>query len=577
MSAPRTAQVRPPVPRRLDTWGWCWHGQVIEPYNAENYVQLSNGERYRLDAQLTDGIEPGNWSYLWDIGRPGRIPTGDEIGAGAAWWGKALLRLGRGQLVAYGATFFRTNEWPVQLDGQVGRVWMQTARSGDSLAFVFEFNHSIIGQAASPVRVELPAMDVGQTGQPPVYTGRTQGSPQIEGWLLTLIDILPNGRSALFSITPSFSNDWRRGGFAMLGLLRVDVGGTLAAPTASVTVVHNRTSAMGSLVDELDTGMTLARLGGKPTTTEGNPVPPACETQVTTTPAGYLWGSATPELRGYEGTSTARYGQENALVAAWFKPDGSVAEVRIDALAEVTATSTITDNSSGARVVTSTYNYDGSACVSTGTTITDDSVFEVVGLREEVRRYSLVLRGPAGESVDTQRLEIRERLEDRRRRTPDGLDASASVSVASFQVLENDTLQHSEVGPERPTNWGQLEPWGYDLATANAGYSAQNGLWQLWRLDHSVIYASNRTVCLARLQRNIESGGGPYQVRYGPLITSRGLYPDPVSITVPIINEFPLEDGFGRTDMRPVNRCSLNIVTGQVERHRADIISHGWV
>lgn len=576
MSAPRTAQVRPPVPRRLDTWGWCWHGQVIEPYNAESYVQLSNGERYRLDYQLTDGIEPGHWSYLWDIGLPDRIPTGDEIGAGAAWWGRALLRFGRGRLVAYGGTHFRTNEWPVQLDGQVGRVWMQTARSGDSLAFVFEFNHSIIGQAASPVRVELPAMDVGQTGQPPVYTGRTQGSPQIEGWVLTLIDILPNGRSALFSITPSFSNDWRRGGFAMLGLLRVDVGGTLAAPTASVTVVHNRTSAMGDLVDELDDGMAVVRLGAHPATTTGNPVWPSCETQVTTRPAGYERGAADADMSGYEGTSTARYGQRNALVAAWFRGDGSVAEVRIDALAEVTATSTITDNSSGARVITSTYRNNGSQCVGGDTTIEDDSVYELVGQREEVQRYNLVLRGPDGETVDTLQLERREHLHDRWRLTTDGRDVEASVVQVSYEVLENGEERHRATDPPKQTNWGR-NPWGYNLTRVGVGYSAQNGLWQQWRLDHSVIYASNRTVCLARLQRNIENGGGPYQVRYGPLITSRGLYPDPVSITVPITSIYPLEDGFSRTDMRPVNRCSLNIVTGQVERHRADIISHGWV
>ena len=75
-------EFRPPIPRNLATWGWPWHGLILEPQSGDSYIQLPNGKTHTPPSTSISSMQGGHWSYLWDIGLPDREATPDEIEQG---------------------------------------------------------------------------------------------------------------------------------------------------------------------------------------------------------------------------------------------------------------------------------------------------------------------------------------------------------------------------------------------------------------------------------------------------------------------------------------------------------------
>ncbi len=181
-------EFRPPIPRNLATWGWPWHGLILEPQSGDSYIQLPNGKTHTPPSTSISSMQGGHWSYLWDIGLPDREATPDEIEQGMAWWGRAILRnrgVGVGQV--YGridmAGLAGSGSWPVLLDDGVAWVRLDASQAAGSAQFTlrFTFRRTIIGTAPiDPVEVTLPPADYGQgAGQPDVFTTRVE-SPALK-------------------------------------------------------------------------------------------------------------------------------------------------------------------------------------------------------------------------------------------------------------------------------------------------------------------------------------------------------------------------------------------------------------
>lgn len=581
-------QFRPPVPRRMKTWGWPWHGLIIEPTTGPAYIELPNGAIHQPPVLPGRTMQGGHWTYLWDIGLPDLVQTPEEIEAGQAWWGKAILRSrGAGVGQAYGAVNMSTGDgsgassWPVLLDDGAAWVRMNPSTAGDGTGLIlrFDFRRTIVGaDPVDPVEVTLPANDYGQgAGQPKVYTTRVESLSAHEAVVsfAGAWDFTPNGRSALAAFVAvylsPFAND---GGHNIAGLIRIDISGTLAAPSVSVTVLHDRQSALGELVHEYSGGMQLKTYGfaQREQVSLVQP-PPACGVTEYVAPGAIV--EASPGLfQAYVGTDTSTYGQRGALAAAWFDGD-AVREVRFDSLATLTATSSTSDASSGEWRERSTYTYSEATgqCERTEYLNEDTRLFDFHAHRAEEATYTLRLYG-SGIAEQTTTL--------RRVSTLDGRyfpsDMAQTIDTQASTVFQG-AEEFETTESSSPGILGSSLPWGYQLADLVPVYSLVNGYWQMSVLDHAVLFCSNKLVTLGQLERKDRVlMRGPYDVKYGPLISPSGLITPGVSLTVP---DAPVGAGtdlaWNSVTVQQATKAAWNPVTHEVCRHRIDIQNFGWV
>lgn len=581
-------EFRPPIPRNLATWGWPWHGLILEPQSGDSYIQLPNGKTHTPPSTSISSMQGGHWSYLWDIGLPDREATPDEIEQGMAWWGRAILRnrgVGVGQV--YGridmAGLAGSGSWPVLLDDGVAWVRLDASQAAGSAQFTlrFTFRRTIIGAAPiDPVEVTLPPADYGQgAGQPDVFTTRVE-SPSAQKAVIGppgIYDFTPDGRSALAAFAAvynlPFPND---GGHNLAGLLRIDISGPLAAPSVNVSVLHDRRSALGELVHEYSGGMRLATFDFAPREKVSEVQPePVCGVTEYVTP-GAIVENTTGLFQAYVGTDSATWGQKGALAAAWFE-GGAVKEVRFDSMAVLTATSTTNDASSGEWRTRDTYVYSSATgqCERTETYNVDSRIIDFRARRVEDATYTLRLYAPdGGEQVTTLR----------RFSTMDGRffpsDPAQTIDAQTSTVYQGGE-EFETTSSSSPGILGGALRWGYQLTNDTPCYSLVNGYWQMSTLDHSVLFCSNKLVTLGQLERlNKAAKRGPYQVQYGQLVSPSGLISPGVTLTVP---DTPPRPGvyenlaWRSVYVEQATKAAWNPVTHEVCRHRLDVAGFGWV
>lgn len=333
-------------------FGTPWHGAV--------YI---TGDTTRLRPLSSDGALDRLWSgarhrpaVLWDIGRPDVETPAEIVAQGGQFLGRSLQPC---DLV---------NWRPLLLDGVVCRA--RIVRDPVT-GFVLTV------RAYDPATGELlPAVTVSTGSFTNASIGQGAGEPSVAGWTppatistYSAIDVTPDGRSMLIGVTPVISGV----GLVLLGIVRLDIGGTAAAPTLTLSLVSSRTDALGTYYLTGDAGtFTSMYLPQPPNETEYGPCGiirdyrPGARTP---TP-----GTGTPSSPGPSapvGSGAVEIGVSGRLITAWFTESGDVELVRYSFRQEWQRTATLTDESSGEYLRINTYD---DACTPTGSTTTDTIV-----------------------------------------------------------------------------------------------------------------------------------------------------------------------------------------------------------
>lgn len=357
-------------------FGTPWHGAVY-----------SNGGITRLRPMGSSGALDREWigaryrpAALWDIGRPD-VETPAEIAAQG------------GQLLGRSLQPCDLVNWrPLLLDGVVCRARI--------IRDPFE-GFILTVRAYDPTTGQLlPAVTVSTGSFTNASIGQGADQPTVSGWTppatintYSAMDVTPDGRSMLLGVTPFISGV----GQVLLGLVRLDIGGTPDAPTLMLSLVSSRTDALGTYYKTGDGGtFSTMYLPRTPNEFEYGPCGivrsyyPGARTLMPG--AG---SSANPGPSATVGSGFAEIGVTGRLLTAWFTESGAVEAVRYSYRYEWQRTATLTDESSGEYLSVTTYSDE---CAMTGSTMTDTivnraSLNDVTEIRETVTIGTLTATG----------------------------------------------------------------------------------------------------------------------------------------------------------------------------------------
>lgn len=576
-------------------WGCPWHGLLLD-VNANNGTIRKN----RLTLTLRNGrvkeFTPGvakayHWSYLWDVGLPDLEPTEEEAAAGMAWWGKAILSSENGnRLWAYGSVDFDQG-WPVMLGGELGRVkysittYSISADPAERADFSFTFTRARDGLVR---KVTLSQVDQGLgSGQPTVYAMRAEREADkyiVYTGTYRLLDITRRGQFALLGIESSiygFKEGDRlgrskRGGICYMGLLEVALGGTFDNPKASISVLLNKTQALGTLVDSRGGGLSEQVYEGLPmeVVSEGQ-----CGVEHWRYPAGYRLASDAPSAgwRVKTGGQSITFGQTGAMAGAWYGPDGAVQIPTFSHLIELTNAVSFTPSGSGSQDFYTSYN---SSCTVTDTYSTDSTVITVDAQAVSSRTETITLFSPGGNQVGTHTHKTQTILHLECRKSAGDVQQGNSYS-RSFGEINGATYFDNTT---KLNDLKEGEEFGSEISEPPNVYTFENGF--IGASDQYIfIYrGSNKAIGLATASKTNgrQDGNGysyDYPVKGGAVLTPAGADNNGYQITeyrTAAISEF----GFSFEDFRTL-RMAYNPVTKALARapdlKEAANFYFGWI
>jgi hypothetical protein len=328
-------------------FGTPWHGAV---YRSGDITRLRPlGSAGPLDRPWTGARY--RTSALWDIGRPDVETPAEIVTQGGQLLGRSLQPC---DLV---------NWRPLLLDGVVCRARIIRDPIEGFILTV---------RAYDPATGELlPAVTVSTGSFTNASIGQGAGEPTVSGWTppatintYSAMDVTPDGRSMLLGVTPLISGV----GLVLLGLVRLDIGGTPSAPTLTLSLLSSRSDALGTYYLTGDGGtFTTMHLPTPPNEQQSGPCGvtrdyrPGARTLTPGPPP-----SSNPSPAAQVGSGSAELGVTGRLLTAWFTAGGGVEIVRYSYRYEWERTATLTDESTGEylRVVT----YDEGCSVTSSTT-----------------------------------------------------------------------------------------------------------------------------------------------------------------------------------------------------------------
>lgn len=262
-----------PVPEVI---GWPWHGLITKTPAAGSLA---------LPSARTIACEYcGNWTYLWDIGRP--APVVASADPDEQWLSKAIIR-GDGNInntYIYGGKHF--NAGPIKLGADVGRSALGYVFSAGTLNFAMELiRDDGTGPVLTERRISISAAACGidwpQDGEEfYIDVQAVDKTPDGCGWLLRL--------SRFYAAHPV--------DLETLAILELKVTGDFIDPVLALSVVAAGTVARGVV------------------TVEQEP------------PAGGLIMIGRAEVKVGEHTTISRV---DAVVWAWYLPGGAIDLVRL--------------------------------------------------------------------------------------------------------------------------------------------------------------------------------------------------------------------------------------------------------
>jgi hypothetical protein len=523
-------------------WGCPWHGLLLD-VSANNETIRENRLTLTMRGGRVKELSPGtsaayNWSYLWDIGLPDLESTEDESDAGMEWWGKAILSSKDGaRLSAYGSVDFGQG-WPVLLDGELGRVNYSITKESvfndpaERADFVFTFIRARDGQIR---KVTLSQVDQGLgTSQPTVYAfrpDREQDKYVVYTGAYRLLDITRRGQFALLGIESNvygFQEGERlgrsqRGGICYFGLLEVALAGTFDDPKVSVSVLLNKTQALGTLVDTRTGSLSEQLYEGFPmeVVSQGK-----CGPEHWRYPAGYRLtnGDVSAGWRVKTGGQSITFGQTGAMAGAWYGPDGAVQIATFSHVIELTNSVSFSPSGSGSQDFYVTFD-DG--CQVTENRSTDTSAVTVDAHSESSRTETITLYGPGGDLVgtNTQKTVSILHLEYRKSagQIQQGNSYSRSYGLINGAVYFDDTTKRNDLE--------ENEKVGSEISAPKNVYTFENGFVGVSDRYIFIHRASNKAILLATaLQGNPRTNGSRYEYDYdilcGAVLTPAGINSD---------------------------------------------------
>lgn len=365
-------------------FGTPWHGAVfsiggggtrLRPLGSSGPLDRPwSGSRYRPAA-------------LWDIGRP-NVETPAEIAAqGGQFLGRSLQPC---DLV---------NWRPLLLAGVVCRARI----TRDPIAgFVLTLRayDAATGQL-------LPAVTVNTGSFTNASIGQGADQPPVSGWTppttidtYSAMDVTPDGRSMLLGVTPLIAG----AGQVLVGLLRLDIGGTPEAPTLTLSLISSRTDALGTYYLTGDSGtFSTMHLPTPPNEQEfgecgiTRDYRPGARTLTPGPPS-----LSRPSPAAVVGSGAAELGVTGRLLTAWFTAGGGVEQVRYNYRYEWERTATLTDESTGEYLRVVTY---GPNCIQASDTTTDTivlgaSLSDVTEIRQTITIGALSATGSTRWSIN---------------------------------------------------------------------------------------------------------------------------------------------------------------------------------
>ncbi|CAM4003868.1 hypothetical protein [Ectopseudomonas alcaliphila] len=358
-------------------FGTPWHGAVFSAGGAGTRLRPLGSSGALDRAWLGARYRP---AALWDIGRPD-VETPAEIAAqGGQFLGRSLQPC---DLV---------NWRPLLLAGVVCRARIIR----DPIA---GFVLTLRGYDPATGQL-LPAVTVNTGSFTNASIGQGAGQPPVSGWTppttidtYSAMDVTPDGRSMLLGVTPVISGV----GQVLLGLLRLDIGGTPEAPTLTLSLISSRTDALGTYYMTGDSGtFSTMHLPTPPNEQESGACGitrdyrPGARTLTPGPPS-----PSNPSPAATVGSGAAEVGVTGRLLTAWFTAGGGVELVRYNYRYEWERTATLTDESTGEYLRIVTYDNE---CNPTGSTTTDTillgaSLSDVSEIRETITVGSLSATG----------------------------------------------------------------------------------------------------------------------------------------------------------------------------------------
>lgn len=331
----------------LPLWfGTPWHGFVYR-VGGVSYLR-PNGSTGELDRPWSGGMLRD--SALWDIGKPDPVTPAELLEQGGKFLGRSLVSPA-------------LNTWrPVLLDGVVCRARIQESYEKGFTLELRAFDPDT-GRLGSPVSADTGRFSMDDIGQ-------GAGEPPVVGWTppalirsYTGLDVTADGRSMLLAVTPYIKG---LPFTPILGLVRLDIGGTPDQPTLTLHLVASRANALGTLSESRDRSAQSNEWNRKPTVYEYDKCGIRRVTQ-----EGARYPSPTTHLpsididgiytrTGYDIHNKSFSGR---IMGAWFEPDGGVHILRYSCTSSSIHTVTAEDMSTGVEV--DTYSYDDS-CRMTG-------------------------------------------------------------------------------------------------------------------------------------------------------------------------------------------------------------------
>lgn len=357
-------------------FGSPWHGVV---FRALDY---QGGSAAILRPNGTDGMHDraassagiGLTMSMWDIGRPDQPAPPELAAAGGAFLGRSLVN----------PALNLSGSRPMLLDGELFRVYRGGGGTQNGIAFNLRRIDRETGQLGPIIELTTGVKTASEIGQ-----GANQ--PAMAGWdggyIWEGIDLTPDGRSLLIGLraTVGYTNQ-------LVGLLRVDFGGTADEPTATLSVLLDRQAALGVSAREFSSdAQSLAFAQPLDEEEEG--------------PCGTVRRVRTGRLVSYPSTGARSIGVGNRittdtvagrLFTAWFTADGGVHLETFDAVKRTEVSVEWNDLSTG-EVVTEFHWTEN--CVSQGSTTTGSVTYlaETISTRTE---YSSVTIADVNASME---------------------------------------------------------------------------------------------------------------------------------------------------------------------------------
>lgn len=577
-----------PPASQMDLIGWPWHGRLESRIALPSIRRLvMSGRTINHGDPVSTNPDDGTWTierpldadtFLW--APPGLVDVPDEAieEQGGAWWGRAILRppgcyAYGGLQVARVSSANHQAAWPVWFDGVKGQVSVRLQTDTDREIRICPEDTLGLDEAVV-YTVALDDIDL-QQGGPDVYINGSLADRAVIGRLL---DITPDGLSALFAVEASSSAPSAGGLVMTTGLVRLDITPAADAYTAALSVVVSRADAVGTLSSTDSGSLTFAGLVPAPIeTVQSGGVPPSCGQTILRADGELVDAGSAPgaSYRGLDGSQTRVVSRTGALIGAWFGAGGSVEEVRFDLQITEAVSNVRRDDSTGSYEQVTSYAFDGSQCQSTGTTTTDTRAINLHGELDYSLEHRMRLYSPSG-LVDERAHEYRSHTEcDVGAATGDALVGTHEQWFYADGVV----IAHAVSDSLPTTAWGL--PQG--AATVFGGQVTQPALTHSYvteipssgaaalavQAQLGVLIGSNHAYMLAALQQVAGTG---WEISSGPVATPTGTVDEPLTSAITFTGTAELRQG----NALAFQRASHNPVTGQLARAWPDLTNVNW-